>query len=242
MIPISDPDLRRRSWPYVTVALLLLNVAVFIYELSLGPLERTAFIYRWGLIPAELTRGREFTELVTTGGVLDIASPLPAWGMLFSSMFLHGGFMHVLGNMVYLWVFGDNVEDRLGHTKYLLFYLAAGIAAAWVQIAADVNGRVPTIGASGAIAGVLGAYLLLYPQSRINTLVLWGFISIIRIPAVFLLGFWFVLQFFSGVGSLGVASQGGVAYWAHVGGFVAGALVVALYLRLRGERIWRPRS
>ena len=147
--------------------------------------------------------------------------------------------MHFLGNMVFLWVFGDDVEDALGHLKYLLFYLGCGLAAAWTQVAVNMDSQVPTIGASGAIAGVLGAYILLHPYSRINTLVFFFFITVVRIPALYLLGFWFLLQFFNGLGSLGpVAQTTGVAYWAHVGGFVAGVALVALYLKLRGQPVW----
>ena len=154
--------------------------------------------------------------------------------------------MHFAGNMLFLWVFGDNIEDRLGHVKYLLFYLACGVAAVWTQVAIDMESQVPNIGASGAIAGVLGAYLLLFPYSRINTLVILYFITVVRVPALFLLGFWFVLQFFSGVGSLGPsAPTSGVAYWAHIGGFAAGVMVIALYLRATGRPVWpgprRPR-
>ena len=242
MIPLSDPDLHRRSSPYVTIALIAINVAVFLYELSLNSVQTEVFFYRWGLIPAELTSGDEFTRLFAGRAVLDITSPLPAWGTVFTAMFIHGGFMHIAGNMLFLWVFGDNIEDRMGHVQFLIFYLACGVAATWTQVAFNMGGEVPNIGASGAIAGVLGAYLLLYPQSRINTLVMFVFITVVRLPALYLLGFWFLLQLFSGAGSLGPGAyaSGGVAYWAHVGGFVAGLLAIALYMRLRGEPIRRP--
>jgi membrane associated rhomboid family serine protease len=139
-------------------------------------------------------------------------------------------------------VFGDNVEDRLGHFKFLIFYLATGLAASWAHVATNMDGQIPTIGASGAIAGVLGAYILLYPRSRIRTLVMFVFITVLRVPAVFLLGFWFLLQVFSGVGSLGTTANlsGGVAYWAHVGGFAAGVLGIFLYLRVTGQPIRPP--
>ena len=147
--------------------------------------------------------------------------------------------MHFGVNMLFLWVFGDNVEDRFGHLRYLLFYLAAGLAAVWLQIAIDTTSTVPTIGASGAIAGVLGAYLLLFPYSRIRTAVVFFFITIIRIPAFLLLGFWFLLQFFGGLGSLGPSSQtGGVAYWAHIGGFLLGIAVVIIYKLATSRSIW----
>lgn len=149
-------------------------------------------------------------------------------------MFIHGGFLHVIGNMLYLWVFGDNIEDRLGHVKFLAFYLASGLAAAWTQITLTPASEVPMIGASGAVAGVLGAYIFLYPKSRINTLTTFVFITVVRLPAVLLLGFWFVLQVFSGVGSLGTGAEvsGGTAYWAHIGGFVVGLVLVVLYTRI----------
>ena len=241
MIPLSDPDLRRSGRPYVTMALIIANVLVFLYELTLDSGQRTAFFYQWGMIPLELTSGVDYDILSTITGPLDIASPWPAWGTLFSSMFIHGGFMHAASNMLYLWVFGDNVEDRLGHFKFLIFYLATGLAASGAHVATNMDSQIPTIGASGAIAGVLGAYILLYPRSRIRTLVMFVFITILRVPAVFLLGFWFLLQVFSGVGSLGTtALSGGVAYWAHVGGFAAGALGIFLYLRVTGQPIRPP--
>ena len=245
MFPLSDPDLIRRSKPVITYGLIIINAVVFLYELTLGSLENTVFFYRWGLIPAELAQGLDFTALrLGSSETVDIQTTLfgmavPAWGTVFSSMFIHGGFMHFIGNMVFLWVFGDDIEDKLGHVKYLLFYLVCGLAAAWAHVALDMDSQVPTVGASGAIAGILGAYLLLYPFSRIRTLVVFFFITVIRLPAVVILGFWFVMQLFSGLGSLVPGMQsGGVAYWAHVGGFVAGVLLIALYLKLRGEPVW----
>jgi membrane associated rhomboid family serine protease len=225
--------------------LIIINAVVFLYELTLGSLENTIFFYRWGLIPAELAHGLDFATLrmgsFETVGIKTtfFGISVPAWGTVFSSMFIHGGFMHFIGNMVFLWVFGDDIEDKLGHVKYLFFYLGCGVAAAWTHVALDMNSQVPTVGASGAIAGVLGAYLLLYPYSRIRTLVVFFFITVIRLPAVVILGFWFVMQLFSGIGSLAPGTQsGGVAYWAHVGGFVAGVILIALYLKLRGEQVW----
>lgn len=244
MFPLSDPDLIRRTNPYVTYGLILLNAIVFLYELTLGDLQTTVFFYTWGLIPAELAHGIEYETLVVGRQTLSIQAtlfgmPVTAWGTLFTSMFIHGGFMHIAGNMVFLWVFGDDIEDKLGHLKFLIFYLASGVAAAWTHVSFAMDSQVPTVGASGAIAGVLGAYLLLYPYSRVRTLVVFFFITVIRVPAVLLLGAWFVLQLFNGVGSLGPTAQStGVAYWAHVGGFVAGALLMAIFLKLRGEQVW----
>jgi membrane associated rhomboid family serine protease len=243
MLPISDSDLRRRTRPYVNVSLIILCGVVFIYELVLGELDRTIFFYQFGLIPSEVAQGINYELLIgPTGQMLDIATPIPNWATMFTSMFIHGDWMHFGFNMLFLWVFGDNIEDRFGHFKYLLFYLAAGVAAVWLQVAIDTSSQIPTIGASGAIAGVLGAYLFLYPLSRIRTVVILLFIFFVRIPAFLLLGFWFLLQFFSGIGSLGPSSQtGGVAYWAHIGGFIFGAVVVILYLILNRQSPW-PRG
>lgn len=234
MFPISDSDLRRRSFPFVNVTLIAACAVVFIYELTLSGISQDIFFYRFGLIPDELVGGRDYELLRTFHGYEGIATPGSNWITLFTSMFIHGNWMHFLGNMLFLWVFGDNVEDRFGHLRYLLFYLASGIAASWLQIATDTTSTIPTIGASGAIAGVLGAYLLLYPRSRINTVVFFFIISVVRIPAVFLLGFWFLLQFFEGLGSLG-SQIGGVAYWAHIGGFVFGAGVGFVVSRMWGR-------
>lgn len=242
MLPLSDSDLRRRRFPVVNVCLIVLCAVIFIYELTLGETNRVIFFYRFGLIPMELTQGRDLTALVAPDGRFDIATPLSNWATMFTSMFIHGDWLHFLSNMLYLWVFGDNVEDRLGHLGYLLFYFGVGLAAGWMQIAINTHSQVPLIGASGAIAGVLGAYFLLYPYNRIRTVVFFFFITFVRIPAVFLLGFWILLQFVSGLGSLGLAAQGGgVAYWAHIGGFVAGMAVVILYKLAVHEPLWRRR-
>ena len=245
MIPISDPDVHRRTTPYVNIGLIALNALVFAYELLfLSGLARDVFFYEFGLIPLELARGVDFTPVLVDdrGRILaTVTSPITAWGTVFTSMFIHGGILHFAGNMVFLWVFGDNIEDRMGHVKYLLFYLGAGIAAAWTQVAINMDSQIPTIGASGAIAGVLGAYLLMFPYSRITTLVIFYFITAVRVPAVLVLGFWAFLQLFNGVGSLGAMQSGGVAYWAHLGGFAAGVLAVALYRLIRREPVWPRR-
>lgn len=242
MFPISDSDLVTRSRPIVNLAIIVMCAAVFVYELIIGTSNRTIFFYQFGLIPAELARGVNFDSLVSSAGTFGINSPIPNWGTMFTSMFIHADWMHFGSNMLYLWVFGDNIEDRFGHFRYLLFYLAAGIAAIGLQIVSNTGSEVPTVGASGAIAGVLGAYLLLFPYSRVRTAIIFFFISFIRIPALYLLGFWFLLQFVSGIGSLGVASQGGgVAYWAHIGGFVLGIIVVVTYKIVTRERLWPKR-
>ena len=242
MFPLSDSDLTTRSRPIVNVTLIAICAAVFIYELIVGSSDRLTFFYQFGLIPAELTQGISYQSLMTSQGIGDISSPIPDWATMFTSMFIHGDWMHFAANMLFLWVFGDNVEDRFGHLRYLLFYLAAGVAAVWLQIATDTMSQVPIIGASGAIAGVLGAYLLLFPYNRIRTAIVFFFITFVRIPAVYLLGFWFLLQFVSGVGSLGPSAQtGGTAYWAHIGGFVLGIAVVIIYKLATRQRLWPRR-
>lgn len=215
MIPLRD-DNPRRTFPFITYTLIALNVVAFVWELSLGPRLDEA-LFRSAFIPARYwIAGNWGFDLFT----------------IVFSMFLHGGLMHIGSNMLYLWIFGDNIEDRLGHAGYLLFYVGCGALAAMAQAVADPLSFVPMIGASGAIAGVMGAYFLLYPQSRILTVVfLVIFLDIIEIPAVFLLGLWFLLQVAHGALSSGEPG-GGVAFWAHVGGFAAGA-VVGLYLRAR---------
>lgn len=252
MIPLSDPEVGRHATPYVTMALIVVNALVFLYEVILGNPGQTLFYHEWGLIPAKLTQGVvEFGAVcdgslyrtlsggwACEGTVVLLEAPHHPWLTMFTSMFVHGGFMHIGGNMLYLWVFGDNMEARLGHAGFLAFYLACGVAAAWAQVAIDSDSTAPLIGASGAIAGVLGAYIMFYPYHRINTLVVAYFIMVIRVPAIFLLGFWFILQnILPGLGSLG-STGGGVAYWAHVGGFVAGAAASALYLKATGQEVW----
>jgi len=259
MLPFSDGELKTRSFPTVNVSLIVVCTLVFIYELTLGGLDRDIFFFQFGLIPAELTKSLDFSwlsslglltnehligenikSLEASGYIIDVDSPISNYVTLFTSMFIHGDWMHFIGNMLFLWVFGDNVEDRFGHFRYLLFYLLAGVAASGLQIVTDTASEIPTIGASGAIAGVLGAYLLLYPYSKVNTLVIFFFITVIKIPAYFLLGFWFMLQFFEGVGSLGMTG-GGIAYWAHIGGFLTGMAVVVIYKLFKGEPLW-PRG
>lgn len=244
MIPLSDSDIIRETRPYITIGIIGLNSLVFLYELTLGSVQTAQFFYKWGFIPLEFTGGKEFESLFTGTEMLPIQSSIPTWGTAITAMFMHGGFMHFGSNMLFLWVFGDNVEDRLGHIKFILFYAACGIAAILTQVAANGQSQVPNIGASGAIAGVLGAYLVLFPYSRINTLVVMYFITIVRIPALFMLAFWFILQFFGGIGSLAAATAhtGGTAYWAHVGGFVAGVIFIAMYIKSKGGAILPHRN
>ena len=214
MIPLRDTQ-PSYTFPFVTVAIIVLNVAAFLYEFSMDPYELNFFIAHYGVIPTRFQ-----------------------WMDVLTSIFLHGGWMHLIGNMWFLWIYGDNVEDILGHSQYLLFYLLCGVAATMVHIAFNMDSRAPTIGASGAIAGVMGAYVVKFPHSRITTLVpITIFLTTVDIPAYFILLYWFVIQFFSGVGSVGHShlSQGGVAWFAHIGGFLAG---VALILVMRTEKRW----
>lgn len=219
MFPLKD-TVRSRSFPAVNWALIIANLLIFIYESSLGRQALEALVTNYGVVPARLLGGGPGDYLT-----------------LLTGMFLHGGWFHVISNLWALFIFGDNVEDRMGSGRYLLFYLLCGVVAGLAQVLATPASPVPSIGASGAIAGVLGAYLVLYPGSRVITLVLLFFLPwFVEIPALFYLGFWFVSQFFSGVASLGMAAAtGGVAYWAHIGGFVCGLLLVGLFAR-------RPRT
>lgn len=220
MIPIGD-SVRSRTFPYVNIAIILANFLVFFYEVGLGN-QVNEFLFDWGVRPALLT---DFF-----GDPDD--QPLRTLFTPFTAMFIHGGWFHIVGNMLFLWVFGDNVEDAFGHLPYLLFYLLAGIAATVVQVAVDSDSLLPMIGASGAIAGVLGAYWVLYPGARVSVLIPPIFFWAFSIPAFLLIGFWFFLQLFNGVATLGyeaVGAGGGVAWWAHIGGFAAGVILVWLF-------------
>ncbi|HTO07582.1 MAG TPA: rhomboid family intramembrane serine protease [Myxococcota bacterium] len=220
MIPIRD-TIQSRTFPFVNYAFIGLCAFVFYLEITAGA-DLDAFVNDHALIPAT------FVKMVSNRGLrLDELAPF------FTSMFLHAGFMHFAGNMLFLWVFGDNVEDRMGHVGYALFYLAGGVAAGAAHVFANPHSVIPTVGASGAIAAVMGAYMLLYPQSRVESLlIIFVFVRVISVPAVVWLGLWFVFQLLSGSAAGRGADQGGVAFFAHVGGFVFGAAVVLL-LNLR---------
>jgi len=214
MLPIGDDNSSERSIPIVTYILIALNVLFFLVELSGGD----AFIARWSFVPSRF-----------------LANPVADFATLFTSMFMHAGWVHLGGNMLYLWIFGDNVEDRFGKIGFLIFYLICGLAATAAQLAFSLHSDIPNLGASGAIAGVLGAYILLFPQSKVS--VLQGS-SVIPVPALVVIGLWFILQLFSGVGSITAsADTGGVAYLAHIGGFVTGFVLTFLF---RGNP--RPQS
>jgi membrane associated rhomboid family serine protease len=221
MIPFRD-NIPSRSVPVITIFLILINVFVFFYELALGPYLEP-FLMHYGVIPAAVFAWPE-TDLPLSVVVVPF----------FTSMFLHGGWLHLIGNMWYLWIFGDNVEDRLGHFSFLIFYLLCGLAAGIVHTILNYDVTVPSIGASGAIAGVLGAYFVSYPGARVLTLVpIFVFVQVIEIPALIVLGLWFIMQFFYGAAALAAATAnvGGVAWWAHVGGFVVGMILVGLFPR-----------
>jgi membrane associated rhomboid family serine protease len=210
MFPIGDDNTSRRTFPVVTYALIALNVLFFFVELGGGD----AFIEQWAFVPSRF-----------------LANPGGDSVTLFTAMFMHAGWVHLLGNMLYLWIFGDNVEDRFGHVKFLIFYLLCGLGATFAQLIFSLGSSIPNLGASGAIAGVLGAYLLLFPRGRVNVLMGRG---VIPMPALTVIGLWIVLQFFSGIGSLAnTAETGGVAYMAHIGGFIAGFVLTFLF---RGHR------
>lgn len=221
MFPIRDHNPSGRT-PYVTWALIALNVAVFLayWPFLSSEIQLIRFFDRWGLVPVEVISGHDLHAILT-------------------SMFLHGGWMHLIGNMLFLWIFGDNLEDEMGHGGFLVFYLASGLAAAALQILADPYSRIPMVGASGAIAGVMGGYLLLFPKARVDVLVIFIiFFRIFPVRAWLLLAVWFGLQIFGGLSS--ASDQGGVAFWAHAGGFLAGlALALPLWLRLGGTAFWR---
>jgi membrane associated rhomboid family serine protease len=211
MFPIGDDNSDRRTAPVVTYALIMANVLFFLVELGGGD----TFIQAWSFVPVRF-----------------LAYPAGDVITIFTSMFMHAGWVHLAGNMLYLWIFGDNVEDRFGHLRFLFFYLVCGIAAMFAQLAFSMGSAVPNLGASGAIAGVLGAYLLLFPNHRVTVMAGYG---ITQVSALIVIGFWFVLQLFSGVGSLGAAADtGGVAFMAHIGGFITGYVLAFI---LRGNRV-----
>jgi membrane associated rhomboid family serine protease len=229
VFPLKD-DNPSESAPVVTVALIVLNALFFVYQISLeaggadGARAGQAFIEEFGLVPCRLT------------GACRVGPELPSPILtIFTSMFMHGGLFHIGGNMLYLWIFGNNVEDTLGHGRYLLFYLLSGVAAALAQTAVGPSSMVPMVGASGAVSGVLGAYLLLFPHARVTTLIILGFFfRLVQIPAMVVLGFWIVLQLLNGLGSFG--SSGGVAFFAHIGGFLVGmGLLYVLKPRARSR-------
>ncbi len=255
MIPIRDLNPTRR-FAWVTLAIIVANVAIFLlWQPTLGgtDLQQQTFYFCQAEIPWEITHeenlaegGAEARRAIDATYKSGVGVQLQAylqrkcpnkswWESIFVSMFLHGGWLHIGGNMLFLWIFGNNVEDRLGRITFVVFYLLGGLAATGLQLAFDPNSTVPNLGASGAIAAILGAYAVMFPRARVYTLVIFFFITAVELPALVVLGGWFVLQLFSGVGSLGTHVNGGVAYWAHVGGFVFGMATAWLFFRRRGQ-------
>jgi membrane associated rhomboid family serine protease len=211
MLPIGDENAGTTIKPYVNWTIIGLCILVFLYELILPPGQLDQFFFKYGAIPAQVS---QFKDLYT----------------VLTSMFLHGGWSHLLGNMLFLWIFGDNIEDAMGHASYLLFYLICGFAAAALQIALNPTSTIPLIGASGAISGVMGAYIVLFPKGKIRAIVFLGwFGQVLLVPAWVMIGLWFLLQLVSGFSTLGGSDTGGVAFWAHVGGFITGALLVFVF-------------
>ncbi len=232
MFPISDQERSGRGLALITLGIIVLNVVIFLFEVSLGA-GVESLIRTYGAVPKEILTGQDVPP----------PGPSPLWIQLLTSMFLHGGWLHLIGNMAYLRVFGDDIEDVLGRSRYLIFYLGTGIIASLVHIYVSGPGdTTPSVGASGAIAGVLGAYIVLFPGRQVEILVP-SYLATTRVSALVMLGFWFLLQFLSGVAALtgGTAETEGVAVWAHIGGFVAGA-VIGMFLRGRGMTSARPRT
>jgi membrane associated rhomboid family serine protease len=230
MFPVGDEN-DHAGIAFVTVGLIVLNAVAFLIEINRPERAVQAFIFAWGVVPVEYARGVDLPPEI----------PYPFWITLLTSMFLHGGWGHLGGNMLFLWIFGDNIEHRLGHLRFIAFYVACGLAASIAHILFNSGSQIPAVGASGAISGVLGGYLLLFPRNRVYVLT-WG--GVMAVPAVFMLGLWIVTQFISGVGSIAAteATSGGVAYMAHIGGFAAGLVLAPLFAMNRPTALTRPRD
>jgi membrane associated rhomboid family serine protease len=235
-LPLKDinPTTHR---PIATYSLIAINMAVFIYQLSLGPRLSEAFIASYGSTPFEITHMTDLVGKMNIGvQLIHYPGPHPIFLTLLTSMFIHGGFAHILGNMLYLWIFGNNIEDILGPVRFIVFYVLCGLAAHALHIASDPASTIPTVGASGAISGLLGAYLIAFPRARVVTLVFLGFfVRMMLVPAFVIIVFWFVIQFIFGLASLGGTREGGVAWFAHIGGFLAG---IALIYAMAGKTIY----
>jgi len=217
MIPFKD-DNPTTIFPFVTIGLIVINTIVFILQI-VSPVDPIRIAQAYGAIPHFLL-------------TLKTSQPIHPILTVFTSMFMHGGLFHLGGNMLYLWIFGNNIEDRLGHMRFIIFYVLCGIIAAYSHAISEPISMIPMIGASGAVSGILGAYLLLFPRARVHTLLFLGFfVQVVRLPAVFVIGFWIVIQFINGLISKGVAAQEGVAWFAHIGGFIFGILMIKLFLK-----------
>ena len=219
MIPFKD-DNPTNTFPFVTITLIILNTIVFIQQIT-SPLSPKDIVFAYGVIPHSLLT---FKTTQTIHPALT----------LFSSMFMHGGLLHLGSNMLFLWIFGNNIEDRLGHLRFIVFYLLCGIVAAYSHALAEQSSMVPMIGASGAVSGILGAYMVLFPRAKVHTLIFLGiFIQVVKLPAIFVIGLWIVIQFLNGILSKGVAGQSGVAWFAHIGGFLFGVIIIKIFSRKR---------
>ncbi len=222
MIPFKD-DNPTSIFPFVTIGFIVINTIVFILQI-ISPADPRRIVLAYGAIPHFLL-------------TFDTVQPIHPVLTVFTSMFMHGGLFHLGGNMLYLWIFGNNIEDKLGHMRFIIFYLLCGIAAAYSHAITESSSIIPMIGASGAVSGILGAYLLLFPHARVHTLIFLGFfVQVVRLPALFVIGFWIVIQFINGIISKGIATQGGVAWFAHIGGFVFGILMIKVFLRIKRRR------
>ena len=231
MIPYKDENPTELT-PVVTVGIILLNALAWVFVQGAGATEPLArSVCQLGLIPAEILRSAPAGTAVPLGpGLQCVLTAEPHLWTVVTSMFMHGGWLHIIGNMWFLWVFGNNIEDSMGHGRFVVFYLLCGVAAAGAQMLADPHSAVPMVGASGAISGVMGAYILLYPRVRVHTLLPLGFfVTTVVLPAYVILGYWFVLQLLTGAASTLSRAQGGVAVWAHVGGFLAGLVAIRLF-------------
>lgn len=224
MIPFKD-DNPTRTFPLFTIGIIFINIIVFLFQMT-SPIEPKRIVYSYGAIPYVLLTFKDI-------------QPIHPFLTVFTSMFMHGGIFHIFSNMLYLWIFGNNIEDKLGHMRFLIFYLLCGIVAAYTHAITEPRSMIPMIGASGAVSGILGAYALLFPHARIHTLIFFGFfIQVVRLPAFFVLGFWIVIQFINGILSKGIVGQGGVAWFAHIGGFLFGLFTIKLFLGKRRVYRW----
>jgi membrane associated rhomboid family serine protease len=235
LLPLKDINPTEHR-PIVTYGLIAANVAVFIYQLVLGPTRNTDFVLGYGVVPFEITHLTDLVGKLPVGlPIAHVPGPHPIWLTLFTSMFMHGGLWHLIGNMLFLWIFGNNIEDILGPVKFIVFYVACGLAAAAAHIASDPSSTVPTIGASGAIFGVVGAYLIAFPRAQVLTLLFLGFfVRLVALPAFVIIIYYFVIQAIFGLASLGASRAEGIAWFAHIGGFIAG---IALIYAMAGRRI-----
>lgn len=216
MIPFKD-DNPTTIFPFVTIGLMVINTIVFILQIT-SPINPKNIVFAYGAIPNYLL-------------TFETVQPIHPFLTVFTSMFMHGGFFHLGGNMLYLWIFGNNIEDKLGHIRFMIFYLLSGVVAAYSHAITSPSSMIPMGGASGAVSGILGAYILLFPHARVYTLIFFGFFArVVRLPALFVIGFWIVIQFINGILSKGFVNQGGVAWFAHIGGFVFGILIIRLFL------------